>query len=53
MAQPSSPARIPATRAEAVADDLRRRIISGEFAPGRPLRQQEIAAEFGGTTSRS
>lgn len=35
------------TRAAAVADALREMIRSGELAPGTPLRQDHLAAEFG------
>jgi DNA-binding GntR family transcriptional regulator len=35
------------TRAAAVADELRRMIRSGELAPGTPLRQDHLAAQFG------
>jgi DNA-binding GntR family transcriptional regulator len=35
------------TRAAAVADELRRMIRAGELAPGTPLRQDHLAAEFG------
>jgi DNA-binding GntR family transcriptional regulator len=36
-----------ATRAEAAADELRRRILEGELAEGFQLRQDALAAEFG------
>ena len=36
----------PRTRAEYVADELRRQIVSGELAPGARLRQIEIADRF-------
>jgi DNA-binding GntR family transcriptional regulator len=35
------------TRAEAAADELRRRILDGEFPEGFQLRQDALAAEFG------
>jgi DNA-binding GntR family transcriptional regulator len=35
------------TRAAAVADELRRMIRAGELAPGTPLRQDHLAAQFG------
>ena len=35
------------TVSAAVADDLRRRIVDGEFASGFQLRQDALAAEFG------
>lgn len=42
---------IPATRAAAVAEQIRKRILSGEFAAGSRLRQNEIAALFGVSTT--
>jgi DNA-binding GntR family transcriptional regulator len=42
---------LPATRSEAVAAELRRLIQSGELAPGARLRQAEIAARFGMSTT--
>lgn len=36
-----------ATRAEAAADELRRRILEGELVEGFQLRQDALAAEFG------
>lgn len=36
-----------ATRAQAAANELRRRIIEGELAEGSQLRQDALAAEFG------
>jgi DNA-binding GntR family transcriptional regulator len=42
---------LPATRSEAVATELRRLIQSGEFPPGSRLRQAEIAARFGMSTT--
>src|SRR4051795_10337893 len=36
----------PRTRAEYVADELRRQIVSGELPPGARLRQIEIADRF-------
>lgn len=37
----------PRTRAEAAANEIRRRILDGRFAEGLPLRQDALAAEFG------
>src|SRR2546429_2131111 len=42
---------VPATRSEAVASELRRLIQSGELPPGTRLRQAEIAARFGMSTT--
>jgi DNA-binding GntR family transcriptional regulator len=42
---------VPLTRSEAVAGELRRMIQSGEFPPGARLRQAEIAARFGMSTT--
>lgn len=39
--------RVHATIASAAAEELRRRIMSGEFAEGHPLKQDALAAEFG------
>lgn len=36
----------PTTRAETVADELRRQILSGSVTPGTALRQNDIAAAF-------
>jgi DNA-binding GntR family transcriptional regulator len=38
---------IPPTRATAAANELRRRILGGEYPGGMPLRQAAIAAELG------
>jgi DNA-binding GntR family transcriptional regulator len=38
---------IPPTRAEAAADELRRRILEGEYKGGMQLRQAAISAELG------
>ena len=46
---PSYP--IPSTRAQAITDELRRLIISGEFRPGTSLRQAEIAQRFAVSTT--
>lgn len=46
-----APPSVPATRAAAVADELRRRIQTGVLAPGTRLRQAEIAAWFGVSTT--
>jgi DNA-binding GntR family transcriptional regulator len=35
------------TRVEAAAEELRRRILDGEFPEGFQLRQDALAAEFG------
>ncbi len=37
----------PRTRAEAAANELRRRILSGELVAGQPLRQDALADELG------
>ncbi len=37
----------PRTRAEAAANEIRRRILSGEFSAGQPLRQDALADELG------
>src|SRR5882724_6375493 len=42
---------VPMTRSEAVAGELRRMIKSGELAPGAHLRQADIAARFGMSTT--
>jgi DNA-binding GntR family transcriptional regulator len=42
---------VPATRAEAVASELRRLIQAGELTPGTHLRQAEIAERFGMSTT--
>jgi len=36
-----------ATKAEAVYDELRRRILTGELGPGAPLNQEALAPELG------
>lgn len=41
----------PATRAQAVADELRRLIQEGVYEPGARLRQAEIAKQFGVSTT--
>jgi DNA-binding GntR family transcriptional regulator len=46
-----SPLLTPLTRADAVAAELRRMILSGELAGGARLRQQEIAERFGVSTT--
>ena len=49
---PSSPLTSPPlTRADAIAAELRRLILSGELAGGERLRQQEIAERFGTSTT--
>ena len=35
------------TRAEAAADEIRRRILSGQYLDGHPLRQDALATELG------
>jgi DNA-binding GntR family transcriptional regulator len=45
------PAIVPTTRSEAVAAELRRLIQSRELAPGVRLRQADIAARFGVSTT--
>jgi DNA-binding GntR family transcriptional regulator len=52
MAEPSLPSPHPhrlvrSTVVDMVVDDLRRRILSGELAPGTPLRQEALAEELG------
>jgi DNA-binding GntR family transcriptional regulator len=47
----SAPAPLPPTRAEAVADELRRLIKSGELAPGTRLPQNGIAKRIGVSTT--
>ncbi len=42
---------MPVTRAHAVADELRRRILAGELPPGTRLRQLDIARELGVSTT--
>jgi DNA-binding GntR family transcriptional regulator len=42
---------VPLTRSEAVASELRRMIQAGELPPGTRLRQAEIAARFGMSTT--
>lgn len=44
-------ASLPTTRSEAVASELRRMIQSGALRPGERLRQAEIAARFGVSTT--
>jgi len=44
-------ASMPSTRSEAIASELRRMIQSGELAPGERLRQLDIAAQFGTSTT--
>lgn len=41
------PALVYATRAEAAANELRRRILSGEYVDGYQLRQDALATELG------
>ncbi|WP_322093899.1 GntR family transcriptional regulator [Paraburkholderia bannensis] len=38
---------VPSTTADLVLENLRGRILKGELAPGSPLRQDALAAEFG------
>lgn len=47
----SKPLAGPITRASAVATELRRRILSGELAPGTRLRQIEISEQLGVSTT--
>lgn len=42
---------LPRTRAEAIASELRRAILAGEFTPGTRLRQAEIAARYSVSTT--
>ena len=42
---------MPATRAHAVADELRRQILVGELPPGTRLRQLDVARELGVSTT--
>ena len=43
----SRPLSGPRTRAEAAANEIRRRILSGEFVAGQPLRQDALAENLG------
>jgi DNA-binding GntR family transcriptional regulator len=45
------PSIVPRTRAEAVAAELRRLIKTGELTPGERLRQADLAARFGVSTT--
>ncbi len=45
--QPPAAADSPRPRVDVIADALRTAIVSGAMAPGEPLRQDAIAAEFG------
>jgi DNA-binding GntR family transcriptional regulator len=51
MASEQTNSIVPMTRSEAVAGELRRMITSGELAPGTHLRQADIAARFGMSTT--
>jgi DNA-binding GntR family transcriptional regulator len=51
MASEQTNSIVPMTRSEAVAGELRRMIKSGELAPGMHLRQADIAARFGMSTT--
>jgi DNA-binding GntR family transcriptional regulator len=42
---------MPRTRTQVITDELRRQIQAGELAAGTPLRQVEIAARFGASTT--
>jgi len=42
---------LPTTRAALIANELRRRIVTGELKPGDRLRQGETAARFGASTT--
>lgn len=42
---------LPRTRAEAIANELRRLILAGEYPPGAHLRQAEIAERFAVSTT--
>jgi DNA-binding GntR family transcriptional regulator len=48
---PEGQAILPRTRAEAVAGELRRLILGGEYSPGARLRQAEVAQRFGVSTT--
>jgi DNA-binding GntR family transcriptional regulator len=51
MASEQTNSIVPKTRSEAVAGELRRMIQSGELAPGTRLRQADIAARVGMSTT--
>jgi DNA-binding GntR family transcriptional regulator len=51
MASAQTNSILPLTRSEAVAGELRRMIKSGELPPGTHLRQADIAARFGMSTT--
>jgi DNA-binding GntR family transcriptional regulator len=42
---------MPVTRAQAVAEELRRQILTGELAPGARLRQLDVARQLGVSTT--
>ena len=41
-----SPATLPTTLPVYVKDEIRRRIVKGEYQPGKPFREQDLEAEF-------
>jgi DNA-binding GntR family transcriptional regulator len=51
LTPPSALVALPTTRSSAIADELRRLIQNGELRPGERLRQVEIAARFGVSTT--
>jgi DNA-binding GntR family transcriptional regulator len=51
MSLDAAPGLVPSTRARAIADELRRVIITGELTAGSHLRQTEIAKRFGVSTT--
>lgn len=43
----TNPTALPTTLPVYVREEIRRRIITGEYAPGHPLREQELEAQIG------
>ena len=44
---PEGPSHLPKTLPYFLAEEIRRRIIEGEYQPGQPLREQELESKFG------